>query len=622
MSRKCKKYSISEISIKKLIDTKGFVLYIINVISIEKLILEVMNVEKYIFDLFNMFRGHKSPEQFVKEAKVLTFLAYKNSIGEIDLDNIDLSNHNEFNNRLLAISDICKDVNTKNLLKDIVTTGIIYNSEELNNIYEYLLNFESKSLLEFMNCLYDNLGLYLGKNSYVDMTEYELSKLIYSISLRENPNSILDICSGQGIFLSQYKHNENLEVIGFEINPYSVLLSKLRLDMNEQNYCINEINVLNTPMEATADFVFSEYPWGIRLGDNVVADINNVVSYDIGKYRADWAFINKAINATNENGVTVVVSPNGVLYSAPDEKIRQQVVENGLLSCVISMPANTLLNTSIPYTILIFKKNSKCIKFIDCQNEYINILKTKRAINVNRILELYDTTEENEFVKFVTQEEIKRNNWNLNFGLYFVESEIAEFENAKSLKEVASIIPGIQYTSKNVTELNPGQGEYDVVRITNLINEEIELDNLVSIDGEADKLERYLLKENDILIATKGTVLKMCLVTGLKNPKTIFNGNLTVVRANSNEVSAVYLYNYLNSETGRAMLMMKRTGSVIMNISRNALQELQVPIVDRDIQEIVENRYFRIMGELSNLKKQQEMLKKKLANIFEEEVEL
>lgn len=579
-------------------------------------------MEKYIFDLFNKFRGHKIPEQFVKEAKVLTYLAYKNSVGQISLDNINFSNHNEFNNKMLEISDVCSDINTKNILKDIVTTGIIYNSEELNEVYQYLLNFESEYLLELMDYLYDDSSLNLGRNVNVDMTEHELSKLIYGISVRENPNSILDICSGQGTFLSQYRNDVKLKVIGFEINPYAVLLSKLRLDMNNQNYCINEINVLNTPMEAIADFVFSEYPWGIRLGDSVVEDINNVVSYDIGKYRADWAFINKAINATNENGVTVVVSPNGVLYSAPDEKIRQQVVENELLSCVISMPANTLLNTSIPYTILVFKKNSKSVKFIDCQNEYINVGKNRRRINVSSILELYDSKEDKEFVKFVTQDEICKNDWNLNLGLYFVENEFTAFENTKNLKDIASIIPGIQYTSKNVTELDPGQGEYDVVRITNLVNEEIELDNLVSIDGEADKLERYLLKENDILIATKGTVLKMCLVTGLKNPKTIFNGNLTVVRTNSNEVSAVYLYNFLNSETGRAMLMMKRTGSVIMNISRNALQELQVPIVDKDVQEIVEKRYFRIIGELSNLKKQQEILKTKLSKIFEEEVEL
>ena len=575
-------------------------------------------MEKMIYESLIKMRGHKTYEQFEKELKVLVFLAYKNNLGEISLEDVDMSDHSRFNEKLLSVCDLSSDEETSIIIKDIIVSGLIVNSNELNSVFRYLLNFNPNILKDFMDFLYEEK---LNRSNVFDVTEDELAKLVYELSIKNNPETILDICSGQGNFLSQFKNNKEKMLYGYEVNPQSILLSKLRLNIHGLNYNLSEVNVLKTSMRATADFVFSEYPWGIRFTDNVVEDENNVVDYNIGKHRADWAFINKAINSTNENGTTVVLSPNGVLFSTPDGKIRQEVIEKKLLHCIISMPESTRLHTSAPYSILVFKRNSEKVHLLNCSECYVVEGKSKRTIDIDKILTLYNTSEENESHKIISEEEIRENNWNLSLSLYFKTNELPLLNNPMRLKELATILPGFQYTSKSVTELEPNKGEYDVVRISNIEDGEIDYNNLVSIDGERSKLERYLLKENDILIATKGTSLKLGLVTDLRKDKTIFNGNLSVIRVNSEKISPAYLYNYLNSDTGKTMLMMKRTGSIIMNISRNALQELLVPVEDKDIQEVIENRYYRLTAELKNIKRQVKMLSEKISKIYEEEVE-
>jgi type I restriction enzyme M protein len=68
-----------------------------------------------------------------------------------------------------------------------------------------------------------------------------------------------------------------------------------------------------------------------------------------------------------------VVLPHGVLFRGASEgKIRQKILDNNLLDCVIGLPANLFFGTSIPVAILVFKKNRKNtdVLFIDASKEF------------------------------------------------------------------------------------------------------------------------------------------------------------------------------------------------------------------------------------------------------------
>ena len=59
-------------------------------------------------------------------------------------------------------------------------------------------------------------------------------------------------------------------------------------------------------------------------------------------------------------GVMAIVLPHGVLFrGAAEGVIRKNLIEKNFLDAVIGLPANLFYGTSIPTTVLVFKKNRK-----------------------------------------------------------------------------------------------------------------------------------------------------------------------------------------------------------------------------------------------------------------------
>ena len=73
--------------------------------------------------------------------------------------------------------------------------------------------------------------------------------------------------------------------------------------------------------------------------------------------KGDWAFLLHMIHSMSSRGRIAAVAPHGVLFRGASEgRIRQATIENNLLDAVIGLPANLFYGTSIPASILVFKK--------------------------------------------------------------------------------------------------------------------------------------------------------------------------------------------------------------------------------------------------------------------------
>ena len=119
-----------------------------------------------------------------------------------------------------------------------------------------------------------------------------------------------------------------------------------------------------------------------------------------------------------------IILPHGVLFrGGPDGKIRQYLIENGLIAAVIGLPANLFYDSKIPCALLILQKHrpSKDILVIDASKEYAqdgrqNILTPQ---NTQRIVQAYLRREdEPHFCHLATIEEIRTNDYNLNIPRY------------------------------------------------------------------------------------------------------------------------------------------------------------------------------------------------------------
>ncbi|MGC9101428.1 MAG: N-6 DNA methylase, partial [Caldisericum sp.] len=159
-------------------------------------------------------------------------------------------------------------------------------------------------------------------------------------------------------------------------------------------------------------------------------------------------------SAANNDGRVGIVIDNGCLFRGKKEgAIRQRVIENDLLECVILLPEKLFYNTGAPGAILVFRINKpeerkKKVLFINASNEFekhpeVRKLNRLSEGNIKRIAQAYLEYRDNAgFSRVVSVEQIKANDWNLNVSLYVSPKEkeeeidvIKEFEELKELEK-------------------------------------------------------------------------------------------------------------------------------------------------------------------------------------------
>ena len=159
------------------------------------------------------------------------------------------------------------------------------------------------------------------------------------------------------------------------------------------------------------------------------------------------------------------------------------------------------------------------------------------------------------------------------------------------------------------------------MKISDINDDFLDCSGLSTVDMPEDKVQKYLLKVNDILIVSKGYVLKATYVKDLGGKQVIPTGNLNVIRVNNSDVLPLYLYIFLMSDKGQALLKQSLAGALMKSLSKKALDEMDIPAIDLDTQEVIENRYLILQDKMEKLKKDLKDLEEKQSSIFESEVE-
>lgn len=142
------------------------------------------------------------------------------------------------------------------------------------------------------------------------------------------------------------------------------------------------------------------------------------------KSKADYAFLLHGLYHLKSTGTMGIVLPHGVLFrGAAEGKIRQKLLEKGLIYAVIGLPAGIFYSTGIPTIIMVLKKDrpGRDVLFIDASKEFVkgkpqNILTDD---NINKIFQAYqDRKDEDKFSHLASFDEIKENDYNLNIPRY------------------------------------------------------------------------------------------------------------------------------------------------------------------------------------------------------------
>ena len=156
---------------------------------------------------------------------------------------------------------------------------------------------------------------------------------------------------------------------------------------------------------------------------------------------------------------------------------------------------------------------------------------------------------------------------------------------------------------------------YKVLEISN-INDDGEIEtNLKRINSKGKNLNRYLLKDGDILISSRGEKIKKCLIRIKEKESIIANGSINIIRVNRNKIDPLFLKMFLDSEKGAITLNNIKSGVTIPSINVGELNKIMVPCPSIQEQSKILLKYKDKLEEIESTKIKLEKLKKDLKGL-------
>lgn len=430
-------------------------------------------------------------------------------------------------------------------------------------------------------------------------------------------NKYLDVGCGNGNVLVglSYMKRESVKCDGIEINPRNVFISNLRLSLcnNVSSKIILE-DYLTSHLNQKYSFITINMPFNLHIPSMKRNEIN-VISHN-SKFdwvfspatSSEWIYINKAINLLDDNGRIVLVTPQTPLFKTGDMKFRKDLVDNNLIEYVIDMPAGTYPNTMVSYSLVVLNNNKKddVIRFVNASECYVQ-QRIGRKVDSSKIIEIID----NKSYKEISNSEVAANEYKLLANRFIDLENKPKLRNAVQLCELnIDITRGFQTFSRSDVVEN---GKYSIVTITDIDDNGNVSSDLGKFNTDKD-VEKYILNKNDILVSTKGTRIKTCLIDNLENENTIYQGNLTLIRVKDERLDPIYLKLYLDSERGQLELKTIQTGTTIISINTSELSKIEIPLISIEEQKKIVDEYLFKKSEIDILSNRLNELKNNITD--------
>ena len=307
-----------------------------------------------------------------------------------------------------------------------------------------------------------------GKKGGEFYTPAQVSRLLARIVSSGKPRlrSVFDPTCGSGSLLLRVKEYADVaDYFGQELNPTTYNLARMNMILHDVPFDHFSIRHGDTLMEdmhtdLKAEAIIANPPFGIKWkGEDDPQLVHDERFSQYGrlapKSAADYAFVTHMLFHLADNGVMAIVLPHGALFrSGAEGCIRKYIIEKqNFLDAVIGLPANLFYGTSIPATILVFKKcrrDDEDILFIDASKEFEKGKNQNKLTheNIDKIFDTYRNRKEIEkYSHRVTIEEIKENEYNLNIPRYV---DTFEEEEEIDLDAVAEELCTMQKKEKSL----------------------------------------------------------------------------------------------------------------------------------------------------------------------------
>ena len=296
-------------------------------------------------------------------------------------------------------------------------------------------------------------------------TPQEVSELLVRIAVygKKNIKKIYDPASGSGSLLLKARkilgpNGVRKGFYGQEINLTTYNLCRINMFLHDVGYEKFDIalgDTLTDPKhwdEEPFEAIVSNPPYSIKwAGDSDATLINDPRYAPAGvlapKSKADLAFVMHILKWLSTDGTAAVVCFPGIMYrGGAEQKIRQYLVDNNFVDCVIQLPDNLFFGTTIATCVMVLKKNKmdNRILFLDASSECVKATNSNKLTdeNIENIVKYWSERKDREYVaRLATIEDVAQNDYNLSVSSYVEAKDTREKIDITSLNsQIAEIV--------------------------------------------------------------------------------------------------------------------------------------------------------------------------------------
>ena len=352
----------------------------------------------------------------------------------------------------------------------------------MNGIADMKLgDYKDNSIDAFGDAYEYLMGMYAsnaGKSGGEFFTPQEVSELLTRMAVagKTEVNKVYDPACGSGSLLLKAakilgKDNVRQGFFGQEINLTTYNLCRINMflhDIDYDKFDIAHEDTLVNPQhwdDEPFEVIVSNPPYSIKWeGDDNPVLINDPRFSPAGvlapKSKADLAFIMHSLAWLATNGTAAIVCFPGIMYrGGAEKKIRQYLIDNNFIDCIIQLPSNLFYGTSIATCIMVLKKSKADNRtlFIDASAECIKVTNNNKLTeeNIRHIVdEFVSRADVDHFARCVPYEEIAQNEYNLSVSTYVQPEDTREVIDIVKLNaEIEQIVAREQVLRDEIAKI-------------------------------------------------------------------------------------------------------------------------------------------------------------------------
>lgn len=352
----------------------------------------------------------------------------------------------------------------------------------LNSVGEMKLGDYKDNTIDVFGDAYEFLmGMYAPnarKSGGEYYTPQEVAELLAHLTLvgKTEVNKVYDPACGSGSLLLKFakilgKENVRQGFFGQEINITAYNLCRINMLLHDIDYDKFDIalgDTLTDPHhwdDAPFDVIVSNPPYSIKWkGDSDPILINDPRFSPAGvlapKSKADLAFIMHSLSWLATNGTAAIVCSPGVMYrGGAEKKIRQYLIDNNYIDCIIQLPDNLFYGTSIATCIMVLKKSKSenSTLFIDASKEFVKVTNNNKLTqeNIETILNAFkDRKDIEHFARLVPNSKIAEEDYNLSVSTYVEQEDTREKIDIVALNaEIEKIVAREQVLREEIDKI-------------------------------------------------------------------------------------------------------------------------------------------------------------------------